>query len=79
VGMITSLFAVGLILYAIITKFLGIAAPGTSSVLIAVALFGGIVLMSNGVIGIYIARIYYEVKGRPRYIISSILAPKNRL
>jgi dolichol-phosphate mannosyltransferase len=77
-GVVTSVFAVGLILYAILTKLLGIAAPGASSVLIAVAFFSGIVLMTNGVIGLYIARIYYEVKGRPRYIVSSILQPKKQ-
>lgn len=77
-GVVTSFFAVGLILYAIITKLLGVAAPGVSSVLIAVAVFSGIVLMTNGVIGLYVARIYYEVKGRPRYIISSILEPRNK-
>lgn len=74
----TSIFAVGLICYAIVTKILGIAALGASSVLIAVAFFSGIVLMTNGVIGIYIARIYYEVKGRPQYIVSSIIKPLNR-
>jgi len=52
---------------------LGVSAPGASSVLIAVAFFSGIVLITNGVIGIYIARIYYEVKNRPRYIIREIL------
>ncbi len=72
-GIATSIFAVGLIGYAIITKLAGTATPGVSSVLIAVAFFSGIVLMTNGVIGIYIARIYYEVKGRPRYIIKEVI------
>jgi polyisoprenyl-phosphate glycosyltransferase len=72
-GMLTILFAVSLILYAIVTKFFGISAPGAPGVLIAVAFFSGIVLMTNGVMGLYIAKIYYEVKGRPKYIISSIL------
>jgi glycosyltransferase involved in cell wall biosynthesis len=73
VGSLTCVFAVGLIIYALITKMLGVAAPGTSGVLIAVAFFSGIVLITNGVIGIYIARIYYEVKNRPRYIIREVL------
>jgi dolichol-phosphate mannosyltransferase len=75
-GLITSIFAAGLIVYAIITKVLGVASPGASSVLIAVAFFSGIILMTNGVIGLYIARIYYEVKGRPRYIVKNIVEPK---
>jgi len=73
IGLLTCLFALGLIIYALVTKLLGVSAPGASSVLIAVAFFSGIVLITNGVIGIYIARIYYEVKNRPRYIIREIL------
>jgi dolichol-phosphate mannosyltransferase len=77
-GLAVSLFAVVLILYAVITKYLGIAAPGASGVLIALAFFAGVILMTNGLIGVYLARIYYEVKRRPRYIISSISTPSDR-
>jgi len=77
-GVITSLFSIGLIFYALITKILGISTPGTPSVLIAVALFSGVLLMTNGVLGIYIARIYHEIKGRPRYIIESVSKPKGK-
>jgi polyisoprenyl-phosphate glycosyltransferase len=75
-GLFTSIVALGLIFYAIITKILGVAAIGTSSVLITIAFFSGIILMTNGLIGLYIARIYYEVKGRPRYIVKNIVEPK---
>lgn len=74
-GAITSLLAFGLILYAVVTKITGSAVPGVSGVLIAVAFFSGIILLTNGVLGIYVARIYYEVKGRPQYIIKDILRP----
>src|SRR5579883_528332 len=43
-----------LIIYALITKILGLATSGVSGVLIAIAFFSGIVLMTNGVIGLYI-------------------------
>jgi dolichol-phosphate mannosyltransferase len=71
-GLVTCAVALGLIVFAIVTKFLGIAAPGASSVLIAVAFFSGIVMMTNGVIGLYVAKIYNEVKARPQYIIESV-------
>ena len=71
-GIVTSLFAVVLAVYALITKLIGTATPGVSSVLISVALFGGAILITNGIIGLYVARIYYEIKGRPRYIIREI-------
>jgi dolichol-phosphate mannosyltransferase len=74
-GLAVSLFAMVLIVYAVLTKVLGIAAPGASGVLIALALFAGVILITNGLIGLYLARIYYEVKRRPRYIISSITTP----
>ncbi len=74
-GLITCAFSVIAIIYALVTKILGVSAPGTSSVLIAVAFFCGIILVTNGVTGIYLARIYYETKKRPRYIIESIDPP----
>jgi len=77
-GMVTCLFAAGLVAYAIITKLLDIAAPGVSGVLIAIALFSGVLLVTNGVIGIYVARIYLEIKGRPLYIIKDIQKPRSR-
>jgi polyisoprenyl-phosphate glycosyltransferase len=72
-GLLTTVFAIALIFYAVITKWLGSAAPGVSGVLIAMAMFNGMVLITNGVIGIYLARIYYEGKSRPRYIVSSVI------
>lgn len=72
-GLATCAIAAGLIVYALFTKFAGIATPGVSGILIAVALFNGVVLVTNGVIGLYVARIYNEVKGRPRYVIREII------
>ena len=72
-GLVTSLLAICLVFYAIVTKFFGVAVPGTSGVLIAVAFFNGIVLMTNGIIGIYVARIYNQVVGRPNYIVKNVI------
>jgi polyisoprenyl-phosphate glycosyltransferase len=75
VGLMTILISVCLTLWAIVSKLLEISSPGTSGILIAISFFSGVILMTNGLIGIYIARIFYEVKERPRYIISSIIEP----
>jgi polyisoprenyl-phosphate glycosyltransferase len=75
IGFATVFLAVALIVYAIITKLLGLSAPGASGTLIAVAFFSGMVLITNGVIGLYVARIYNEVKGRPKYIIKNVIEP----
>ena len=44
--------------------------PGWSSSLICITLIGGIQLISLGIIGEYIGKIYLETKHRPRYVIS---------
>ena len=69
-GVVISLLSVVLILYALISWITGKAVAGWTSNLIVVALLGGIQLVSIGVIGEYIGKIYLETKHRPRYIIS---------
>ena len=49
--------------------FFGIAVPGYASLLIVVLFFSGLLLISNGIQGEYIARIFEEVKGRPLYVV----------
>ena len=47
----------------------GLALPGFTTVILLQLLIGGLLMISLGIIGTYIARIYDEVKGRPRYVI----------
>ncbi|MGD9804432.1 MAG: glycosyltransferase family 2 protein [Hyphomicrobiaceae bacterium] len=71
VGVMISLVA---LLYAVFflvkTLIFGVDIPGFPSLLISVLLLGGIQLISLGVIGEYLGRVYEEVKDRPLYIIS---------
>jgi glycosyltransferase involved in cell wall biosynthesis len=64
------------VLYAlfIVTRVLlfGIDTPGYASLLIAVLLMGAIQLLSLGVIGEYLGRLFLEVKGRPIYVVEGI-------
>jgi dolichol-phosphate mannosyltransferase len=55
----------------IVARFAGVYVPGVSSVLFVVLLLGGIQLITVGLIGEYVGRIYDEVKGRPLYLVAS--------
>jgi len=70
VGFIVSLIALIYAIYIVtITLMFGADAPGFPSIIVAVMFFGGIQLLSVGILGEYIARIFTEVKQRPRYIV----------
>ena len=58
------------VLYAVIAYFRGDAVSGWASMICIMCALGGIQLISLGVIGQYIGKIYMETKHRPRYIIS---------
>ena len=75
-GFISIFVTLGLVIYSFYQKFIGDSAPGAAGVLIAIAFFSGIILVSQGLIGIYIARIFEEVRGRDKYIISDIKEKK---
>lgn len=47
----------------------GIDEPGYFTIIASISMLGGLQLISLGIIGEYIGRIYYEVKGRPKYIV----------
>ena len=58
-------------IWALIDKIVGRAIEGMTTVIIITIFIGSIIMISLGIIGYYIARIYEEIKGRPKYIISS--------
>ncbi len=58
------------VLWSVIVALTGNSVPGWASTTSIICFIGGIQLICLGVIGEYIGKIYLEVKGRPRYIIS---------
>ena len=67
------LCAAGAFIYLVITLIqtlvFGIKTPGYPSLLIVILFFNGLLLLSNGIQGEYIARIFEEVKGRPLFVV----------
>lgn len=60
-------------IYVIHALVAGTAVPGWASLILSVWLVGGMVLISVGVVGVYVGKIYTEVKGRPLYNIKELL------
>ena len=69
-GLITSLLGFVGIIWAIVEVALGKAIAGWASTVCIILFLGGVQLLSIGVIGQYVGKIYLETKRRPRYIIS---------
>lgn len=57
--------------WALVDKIAGRALEGMTTVIIIIIFIGSIIMISLGIIGYYVARIYEEIKGRPKYIVSS--------
>ena len=72
-GVLTLIFALGLIIYAIISKVTQDIVAGWASLMIALSIFMGIQLISLGVVGDYVARTYDESRGRPIYLIDEMM------
>ena len=58
---------------SLVRYFSGHAVEGFTTVILLLLLIGSIIMISLGIIGYYISKIYEEVKGRPRYLISSVI------
>lgn len=68
-GMVSIFFSVILAVQTLVKYLMGTAVEGFTTVILLILIIGGFIMISLGIIGHYLARIYEEVKGRPRYII----------
>jgi len=71
-GAVSILFSVVLFVQTLVKFLSGTAVEGFTTVILLILIIGGFLMLSLGIIGHYIARIYEEVKGRPKYIISRV-------
>ena len=75
-GVIFFVFAVGLGIQTLYLKLAGQAFTGFATVILLELIIGSLLMISLGIIGEYLARIYEEVKGRPRYIVMESIEPR---
>ena len=71
-GFLSIFISALLIIYALYLKINNLAIPGATSIIIAISFFSGILLFTLGIIGIYLARIFEQTKGRDQYVIKDI-------
>lgn len=71
-GMVMILFSVILAIQTMVKYLTGTAVEGFTTVILLILIVGGFLMLSLGIIGHYLARIYEEVKGRPKYIIGKV-------
>lgn len=69
-GMLSFVGAVLLGIQTLYMKFVGIAVTGFTTVILLLLCMNSMIMLSIGILGEYIAAIYDEVKGRPRYVVS---------
>ena len=71
-GMVCIGFSLILAVQTLVKYFMGTAVEGFTTVILLILIVGGFIMLSLGIIGHYLARIYEEVKGRPKYIIKQM-------
>lgn len=69
-GVVIFFISILILLYSFIVKLLGYTVPGWTFIICSIWIVAGLEMLSLGIIGEYIGKIYNEVKARPRYIIA---------
>ena len=72
-GFITMLFSVGFSIFSFIEWIQGKNVPGYTTLLLVTLFMSAIILLSLGVIGEYMGKIYIETKNRPKYLIDCVI------
>ncbi len=73
-GAFFALFAISLgMFYMFRTLLLGVDVPGYASIIVSTLALSGLILLQLGIMGLYLGRIYEEVKARPLYLVRDIV------
>lgn len=76
IGFLIFIISIGMIIFFIINWALGNTVSGWPSLICSVWAIGGLIMLSIGVIGEYVGKIYMETKARPRFLIDKNLEDK---
>nr|MBP3599197.1 glycosyltransferase family 2 protein [Eubacterium sp.] len=72
-GFTVFLISIAMLIYSVVRHVMGHTVLGWSSLIVSIWALGGLQLLSIGVIGEYIGKVYMETKGRPKYVIQDVL------
>ncbi len=72
-GFTVFLISIAMLIYSVVRHALGHTVLGWSSLIVSIWALGGLQLLSIGIIGEYVGKVYMETKGRPKYAIQDIL------
>lgn len=76
-GFFIFLISIGMLIYSFVRHFMGATIVGWTTLMVSLWAIGGLILLSLGVVGEYIGKIYLETKARPRFIIERFLNDEN--
>ena len=76
-GFFILFISIVIMIYSLVRKLTGNTVDGWTFIIISLWLLGGIQMISVGIVGEYVGKIYSETKARPRFIIEENLAEKN--
>ena len=76
-GFLVFLVSIAMLIYSIVRWAMGETILGWASLICSVWAIGGLILLSLGVIGEYIGKVYLETKERPRFLIREVLEDKH--
>ncbi len=73
VGVLVFLVSIVMLIWSVVGFFLGTTEPGWASLMVSIWAIGGLLLLSVGIVGEYIGKIYLETKQRPRFRVREFL------
>lgn len=75
-GFLSLFGGIAILIYVLVSYFTGHTVQGWSSILVSLWMIGGILMLSLGIVGEYVGKIYLETKKRPRYIVEEYINDK---